>query len=194
MATTSERLAGSEQARGLVAEAPRAEAMERTLNDSLRRMMESIRPDGIFGAVVERDGVTLIPCAEVTVNFGMGGGSGIGPATTNKSRKQAAEQATSGETAGAQPLMSTGSGVGGGGGARGRPVAVIVMSQGKTRVLPVVDVTRFMLAMIPTMGIIAFMVGQMIVARSDSRNQRPGVAMSAIRIARAMRKPLSREA
>ena len=155
-------------------------------------MMDSIRPDGIFGAVVEREGVTLIPCAEVTANFGMGGGSGIGPATTNKPKQPAA--ATSGEPAGEQPIMSTGSGVGGGGGVRGRPVAVIVMSHGKTRVLPVVDVTRFMLATITTTGIIAFMVGQMIVARSGSRGQRPGVAMSAIRLARALRRPLNRGA
>ena len=193
MTTTSERLAGSEQARGLVAEAPRAEALERTLNESLRRMMDSVRPDGIFGAVVEREGVTLIPCAEVTASFGMGGGSGIGPAATNRPKPQAAA-ATSGEAAGAQPVISTGSGVGGGGGVRGRPVAVVVMSQGKTRVLPVVDVTRFMLATITTMGIMAFMVGQMIVARSGSRRQRPGVAMSAFRLARAIRRPLSREA
>ncbi len=188
MTTTSERLVSSEQARGLTAEAPRNEALERTLNDSLRRMMDSVRPDGIFGAVVEREGVTLIPCAEVTASFGMGGGSGIGPATTNQAKQTAT---ASGEAASAQPITSTGSGVGGGGGVRGRPVAVVVLSHGKTRVLPVVDVTRFMLAAMTTAGIVAFLVGQLVVARSSG--QRMGT-MSAMRLARALRGSMNRSA
>jgi uncharacterized spore protein YtfJ len=189
MATTSERLAGSEQTRGLVTEAPRAEELERTLNDSLRRMMDSVRPDGIFGATVEREGVTLIPCTEVMASFGIGGGSGIGPANA----KQTQPGATGAETAGAQPVMSSGGGVGGGGGARGRPVAVVVLSQGKARVLPVVDVTRFMLAAMTTTGVIAFLVGQMFMARSTQRGRTPRV-ISALRFARALRGPLSRSA
>lgn len=187
MTTTSERLASSEQARGLAAGALRNETLERTLNDSLRRMMDSVRPDGIFGAVVEREGVTLIPCAEVTASFGMGGGSGIGPATTSQAKPAAA----SGEAAGVEPITSTGSGIGGGGGVRGRPVAVVVLSHGKTRVLPVVDVTRFMLAAMTTAGIVAFLVGQLVVARSSG--QRLG-AISATRFARVLRGPLSRGA
>lgn len=188
MTTTGERVAGSEQARGLVTEAPRNEAVERTLNESLRRMMDSVRPDGIFGATVEREGVALIPCSEVMASFGIGGGSGIGPANA----RQAQQTATGAETAGAQPVMSSGGGVGGGGGARGRPVAVVVVSEGKARVLPVVDVTRFILAAMTTTGVIAFVIGQMIMARSGAR--RPGGAMSAMRLARALRGPLSRGA
>lgn len=186
MATTSERLAGSEQARGLVTEAPRDEALERTLNESLRRMMDSVRPDGIFGATVEREGVTLIPCAEVMTSFGIGGGSGFGPAPANR-----AQPAATGETTGAQTVMSRGAGVGGGGGVRGRPVAVVVLSHGKTRVLPVVDVTKLAIASMTTAGFVAFLVGQMVVARSRSR--RLG-AMSILRFARALRRPLGRNA
>ena len=59
--------------------APSTQAPEQTLNDSLRRMIESVRPEAIFGAPIERDGVTIIPCAEVMTGFGMGGGSGYGP-------------------------------------------------------------------------------------------------------------------
>jgi uncharacterized spore protein YtfJ len=190
MTTTSERLAGSEQARGLTPETPRYEALDRTMNDSLRRLMESVRPDGIFGATVEREGVTLIPCAEVITSFGIGGGAGFGPAPANRGQ-QAQQTATTGEAAGAQPTSATGggSGLGGGGGARGRPVAVVVVSEGKARVLPVVDVTRFMLAAMTTAGIIAFLIGQTIVARSGGR--RSG-AMSAMRLARAIRGPLGR--
>lgn len=187
MATTSERLAGGEQARGLVVEAPRYEALDRTMNDSLRRMMDSVRPDGIFGATVEREGVALIPCAEVMTSFGIGGGGGFGPAPANRGQPAA----TTGETTGAQPIVSSGSGLGGGGGARGRPVAVVIVSQGKARVLPVVDVTRFMLAAMTTAGIIAFLVGQTIVARSAQRGRTPRV-VSAMRLARALRAPLSR--
>ncbi len=183
MATTSERLAGSEQAQGLVKEAPRSEALERTLSDSLRRMMDSVRPDGIFGSVVEREGVAVIPCTEITASFGIGGGSGVGPAPARQGQTSAA---------GAETVMPGGGGVGGGGGARGRPVPVVVMSHGKTRVLPVVDVTRFMLAAMATTGIIAFLLSQMIVGRSGARGRRMGGAMSAVRLARALRAPLGR--
>lgn len=185
MATTSERLGSGEQARGLVTEAMRNEAVERTLNESLRRMMDSVRPDGIFGATVERDGVTIIPCAEVWSSFGVGGGSGFGPA--NQARPAAAE---GGEAAAGQAMPSGGSGGGGGGGARGRPVAVIVTSEGKTRVLPVVDVTKLMIATMTTVGFVAFLVGQMIIARPRGRGL--GRAMTALRFARALRRPLAR--
>jgi uncharacterized spore protein YtfJ len=184
MTTMGERLGSGEQARGLIAEALRNETMDRTLNEALRRMIESVRPDGIFGAAVERDGVTLIPCAEITANFGMGGGSGIGPAPANQ-----AKAAQSGEAASGQPAASGGSGGGGGGMARGRPVAVVVTSEGKTRVLPVVDVTKLMVAGMTTLGFVAFMIGQMVVARS--RGRRPGGGMTAMGLARALRRPLA---
>ncbi|HEU0027073.1 MAG TPA: spore germination protein GerW family protein [Ktedonobacterales bacterium] len=186
MTTMSERLESGEQARGMVSEALRNEAVERTLNESLRRMLESVRPEGIFGATVERDGVTLIPCAEVWSSFGVGGGSGFGPATANRARAAEGGEAVSG-----QPTASGGSGGGGGGGARGRPVAVVVTSEGKTRVVPVVDVTKLMVAGMTTLGFVAFMIGQIFVARS--RGRRPGV-MTAMRFARALRRPLARSA
>lgn len=184
MTTMGERLGSGEQTRGLVTEALRNEAVERTLSESLRRMMDSVRPEGIFGAAVERNGVTLIPCAEVWSSFGAGGGSGIGPAPANQAKAGETSQTTSG-----QPAASGGAGGGGGGAARGRPVAVVVTSEGQTRVLPVVDVTKLMVAGMTTLGFVAFMIGQMVVARSRGRG--PRGAMTAMGLARALRRPLA---
>ena len=68
---------------------------ERTLEDSIRRMIESVRSDAIFGSPVEREGMVVIPCAEVMTGFGMGGGSGFGPAPTPASRQAESSQAES---------------------------------------------------------------------------------------------------
>lgn len=180
--TTSERLAGGEQqvekvreqARGVpTAEALREQEAERTLNDSLRRMIDSVRAEAIFGSPIEREGVTVIPCSEVAMGFGMGGGSGVGPANNGQAERAARP---SGD-------VSSGGGIGGGGGAQGRPVAVVVVSHGEARVRPVVDVTKFMLAALTAAGFITFWLTQ-IVARS--RVPRPQT-FSAARFARAMR-------
>jgi uncharacterized spore protein YtfJ len=165
-----------------LAEATRAGAVGRTLDDGLRRMMDSVRPEGIFGPAVERDGVTVIPCAEVSAGFGMGGGGGFGPAPANQSGPGAASGAV-----GAQPsdgaVTAAGSGMGGGGGATGRPVAMIVISQGQARVQPVVDVTKLAIAALTTLGFSAFMVSQML----SPRGRRGARAVSFGRFARAAR-------
>jgi uncharacterized spore protein YtfJ len=155
-------------------EAPHEQA-ERTLNDSLRHMIESVRPEVIFGSPIDREGATVIPCAEVMTGFGMGGGSGFGPATTP------AGQAERTDTPAGGP--SGGGGIGGGGGAQGRPVAAIVIAHGQARVLPIVDATKFMIAGLTTAGFIAFWLTQ-----SLARTKAPrGEAFSAARFARAMR-------
>lgn len=179
--TTSERLATSgqtgEMARGQATiETPQGQAAERTLNDSIRHMIESVRPEAIFGNPVEREGAAVIPCAEVTTGFGMGGGSGFGPASAPGSR-----QAESG--AAPANITSSGGGIGGGGGAQGRPVAVVVISQGHARVLPVVDVTKLMIAALTTLGFVAFWLSQTM-ARTQTRGRQ---AFSAARFARSMR-------
>jgi uncharacterized spore protein YtfJ len=180
--TTGERLAGGqqqveqarEQARGAApTEAPQQQAAERTLNDSLRRMMDSVRAEAVFGSPIEREGVTIIPCSEVMMGFGMGGGSGSGPASTGQT-----ERATTPSEG-----VSSGGGIGGGGGAQGRPVAVVAVSNGKARVLPVVDVTKFLLAALTAAGFVTFWLTQ-VLARSGA--PRPP-AFSAARFARAMR-------
>lgn len=156
--------------------APSTQASEQTLNDSLRRMIESVRPEAIFGAPVEREGVTIIPCSEVMTGFGMGGGSGYGPAPTPTGR-----EAASATTPASVP--TGGGGIGGGGGAQGRPVAVVVIAQGKARVLPVVDATKFLIAGLTTLGFVTFWLSQTF-ARSKTPRRR---SFSAGSFTRAMR-------
>lgn len=181
--TTSQGMVGGEQqvemareqARGVVpTEAPQEQAAERTLNDSLGRMMDSVRAEAIFGSPIEREGVTIIPCSEVMMGFGMGGGSGFGPTPTSGQAEHAARPSEG---------ASGGGGIGGGGGAQGRPVAVIAVSQGRARVVPVVDATKLMLAGLTAAGFVTFWLTQ-VLARSGA--PRPP-AFSAARFARAMR-------
>ena len=80
-------------------------------------------------------------------------------------------------------MASGGSGIGGGGGAQGRPVAVIVVLQGRARVMPVVDVTKLMIAALTTLGFVAFWLSQTM-ARTQTRGRQ---AFSAARFARSMR-------
>ena len=179
--TTRERLAGGEQqvekpheqARGVApTEAPQEQAAERTLSDSLRRMIDSVGAEALFGGPVEREGVTIIPCSEVITGFGMGGGSGSGPAATSQTERATRPSEVAG-----------GSGIGGGGGAQGRPVAVVAISHGSARVLPVVDVTKFMLAAMTTVAFVAFWLAQGLARSRALRRQ----AFTPARFARAMR-------
>jgi uncharacterized spore protein YtfJ len=181
--TTSERLSGGEQrveqdrrqAQGVVpTQVPQEHVAERTLNDSLRRMFDSVRPEAVFGSPIERQGATLIPCSEVGMVFGMGGGSGFGPVTADQTER--ATRPADGATGG-------GSGMGGGGGAQGRPVAVVVVTSGDVRVLPVLDMTKFMLAILTTAGFVTFWLSQTLARSRGPRRQGP----SATRFARAVR-------
>lgn len=180
--TTSEHRASGEQtmaaARGVVTtESPREQAAERTLGESLTHMIDSVGAGAIFGAPVEREGVTIIPCSEVMIGFGMGGGSGFGPESTGRG----AHATASAEEA---SVATGGGGIGGGGGAQGRPVAVVAISEGRARVLPVVDVTKFMLAALTSAGFVAFWVTQALARSRAPRAQ----TFSANGFARAMRR------
>lgn len=168
-----------EQAGGVAPISAPEQTSERTVSESLRRMIESVRPDAIFGSPVDREGVTVIPCAEITTGFGMGGGSGYGPAPapTGSATESATESAVPGNV-----VSSGGSGAGGGGGAQGRPVAVIVISGGKVRALPVIDATKFLIAALTTLGFSAFWLTQMFARTQAPRRQ----GFSAARFARAM--------
>ena len=181
--TTSGRVSGGEQrveqdrqqAPGAApTQLPQEQGAERTLNDSLRRMFDSVRSEAVFGTPIERQGATLIPCSEVVMGFGMGGGSGFGPATIGQTERatRPADGATSG-----------GGGIGGGGGAQGRPVAVVVISGGDVRILPILDMTKFMLAALTTAGFVTFWLSQTLARSRASRQLGP----SAAKFARAMR-------
>jgi uncharacterized spore protein YtfJ len=181
--TTSGRVSGGEQrveqdrqpAHGAApAQLPQEQAAERTLNDSLRRMFDNVRSEAVFGSPIERQGATFIPCSEVVMGFGMGGGSGFGPVTAGQAERatRPADGATSG-----------GGGIGGGGGAQGRPVAVVVVSGGDVRVLPILDMTKLMLAALTTAGFVAFWLSQTVARSRPSRRLGP----SATKFARAVR-------
>lgn len=181
MTTSGRRVIGEqamEATRGEVTtEAPREQTAERTLGDALGRMIESVGAGAIFGAPIEREGVTIIPCSEVMIGFGMGGGSGFGPADTGRGERATAP-------AEGASVATGGGGIGGGGGAQGRPVAVVTISEGRARVLPVVDVTKFMLAALTSAGFVAFWVTQALARSRAPREQ----AFSANSFARAMRR------
>ena len=105
----------------------------------LGQLANSARVDAVFGQPVERAGTIIIPCAEIAVGLGMGTGSG--PMDEHG--------------------RPTGSGGGGGGGSRGRPIAVIVMSNDGVRVEPVLDLTRIVLATFTTGAFMLVWLGRL---------------------------------
>ena len=105
----------------------------------LGQLANSARVDAVFGQPVERAGTIIIPCAEIAVGLGMGTGSG--PMDEH-----------------GRPV---GSGGGGGGGSRGRPIAVIVMSNDGVRVEPVLDLTRIVLATFTTGAFMLVWLGRL---------------------------------
>ncbi|HEY7984878.1 MAG TPA: spore germination protein GerW family protein [Ktedonobacterales bacterium] len=127
-------------------------------NQTIEAIARAARPDVVFGQPIEREGVTIIPCAEIMMGMGMGGGGGTSPATGK-----------------AEP--SEGQGIGAGGGMQGRPVAAIVIAQGTVRIEPIVDATKVALAALTTMGFMAFWV-----ARLVATGRRPAAGGSAGRV------------
>jgi len=99
-----------------------------TLEHTLSQFSQVARAEAVFGQPIERGDYTVIPCAKVSVGLGLGGGSR--PMVKGEQRKE----------------QGQGEGVGGGGNAKGRPMAVIIVSQGGVRVQPIVDVTRIAVA------------------------------------------------
>ena len=108
----------------------------------------------VFGEPYQLDGRTIVPVARVAYGFGFGGGraNGKAPAEDEGAAAQRRETGRRAANAGADAAYGTeaipGSGVGGGGGAgvTVRPVAVLEMSGAETKVRPIVDVTRIVLA------------------------------------------------
>lgn len=85
----------------------------------------------VFGDPMEVHGRTIIPVAKVRFGFGMG--MGRGKDKDDERHDDGRPHATGG---------------GGGGGAVIRPLAVIEISEGRTKVTPIVDMTRLSLAAI----------------------------------------------
>ena len=85
----------------------------------------------VFGDPMQVHGRTIIPVAKVRFGFGMG--MGRGKDKDDERHDDGRPHATGG---------------GGGGGAVIRPLAVIEISEGRTKVTPIMDVTRMSLAAI----------------------------------------------
>jgi len=83
----------------------------------------------VFGDVIEVDGRRLIPVASVQYLFGMGGGQ-----DPPRSRARGRGART--------PTVPPPGGGGGGGGMRLEPIALIDISNGRTRVEPIINITR----------------------------------------------------
>jgi uncharacterized spore protein YtfJ len=119
-------------------------------NALLGRMFDITRPEAVYSQPVTVGDYTVITASEMTASFGTGygGGGGIGP------NKNEGEQS---ETAG------LGGGGGGGGTTTARPVAAIAIGPNGVEVKPIVDPTKFGIA-------IATAVGAMFIALGKMRN------------------------
>ena len=118
-----------------ISQSPATNSVEQVLG----QLANAARVDAVFGQPIEREGATVIPCAEIAIGLGMGTGSG-----------PMDEQG-----------RPTGSGGGGGGGGRGRPIAVVVMTRDGVRVEPVLDLTKIVLATFSTAAFILFWIGRL---------------------------------
>ncbi len=103
---------------------------ERIVSDLLDRIRGSARVEVVYGEPKEIGDKTIIPVAVVAYGFGAGAGGGTSP-------------------------IGEGSGGGGGGGGvvRVQPVGVLEVTQGDTRLVPVLDWTRIITTALTFLGL-----------------------------------------
>jgi uncharacterized spore protein YtfJ len=92
------------------------------------RLSTTSNVNAVFGEPKTVGNKTIIPVAAIGVGFGAGGGEG----------KKAKE--------GEENPSQEGAGGGGGGGGAAKPLAVVEITEDSTKVIPVVDVTRIVVA------------------------------------------------
>ena len=116
--------------------------LEQILN-RIGQISERAEVKTVFGEPYRVNGLTVVPVAKVAYAFGFGAGRG-----TAKGRAAAAGAATGEDGGPAAGERLRGEGVGGGGGGRlsVRPVAVLEIGAAETKVRPIVDVTRIVVA------------------------------------------------
>ena len=91
----------------------------------LSRIDEKATVRTVFGEPIQKNGRVIIPVAKVAYGFGFGGGR-------NAEKEQQEEESREG--------------AGGGAGVSVRPVAILEVSEQETRIRPIVDVTRVVVA------------------------------------------------
>jgi uncharacterized spore protein YtfJ len=122
-----------------------------TVQQSLGQLFRTSHPQVVFGEPIEFGETKIIPCTEVTVNMGFGGGGGTD--LTSDAQSEGATKSVNPD--GKQSPAAGhggGMGIGGGGSTRSRPVAIIVVTPGGVSVQPIIDVTKVILTAITTGG------------------------------------------
>ena len=122
------------------------EAEAGAADDRFSKLVESLggtaSAQAVFGAAVEKDGVTIVPVARV--RYGVGGGGGRGPGRKKKRGESDPDQV----------------GYGHGGGVQAAPVGYIELRDGQTSYKRIADPVRplAMLLLFPLVGVISFAV------------------------------------
>ena len=98
------------------------------LFETIEGLREKANVEAVFGEPEAIGEKTIIPIAQVGYGFGMGFGEGKAPAEAE------------GEEA------PTGRGAGSGGGVSARPIAVLEVTAEETKLIPIVDSTKIVLA------------------------------------------------
>lgn len=106
------------------------------VDEVLAQAREAMTVKRVFGDPIERDGMTVIPVANVM--GGGGGGSGEGPMSVGAATGDG--EAT--ETSPGQTRPAMGSGAGAGFGVRATPAGVYVIKDGDVSWRPALDQTR----------------------------------------------------
>lgn len=141
------------------------EAEAGVADDRFSRLVESLggtaSAQAVFGAAVEKDGVTIVPVARV--RYGVGGGGGRGPGRKKKRDDSDREQV----------------GYGHGGGVQAVPVGYIELRDGQTSYKRIADPARplAMLLLFPLVGVISFglMVAISLQAAKSMRDMMPSM-------------------
>jgi uncharacterized spore protein YtfJ len=109
------------------------------IDELLAQGRDAMTVGRVFGDPIERDGVTVIPVANV-----MGGGGGGGDASSLQMGAAAEQVAGAAGTdgAGSPGPLATERGLGAGFGVRATPAGVYVIADGQVRWEPALDLTR----------------------------------------------------
>lgn len=112
-------------------------------NRVIERLYEVVQPETVFSKPKKVGDYTIITASEVTVGVGAGYGAGTySPDGEDPDSQEAGEETPMGE----------GGGGGGGGIATGRPVAVISVGPEGVSIQPVLDRTKFGIAIVSAVG------------------------------------------
>jgi uncharacterized spore protein YtfJ len=113
----------------------------------------------VFGEPIEKEGVTIVPVAQVMGGFGAGG-----PAETPSAEGKTGAMAPAEGTRPAPPA-----GIGGGFGVMARPAGVYVIREGRVRWVPSVDVTRLVFRMILGAAAILWVLRPLLAIRAKAK-------------------------